>query len=234
MQQHRTSAAACVPKLRFTFSRRSACSAPAPARSALLSPSGAGPCSPAAPSFFLPRPPSSSAQRTWGTGAAAPIVSATNSQGVRPASAGQGGPHSTSAISGRATARMSPHPASTRPAPGPVSSRSNSAATRSAATNRSAPFCARAAASVAGSMAKSSAAANRSARKMRSASSAKRSSGFPTQRTSPALRSRLPPKRSITAPSGPRAMALMVKSRRARSSARLAPSLTEAGRRWSV
>ena len=89
------------------------------------------------------------------------------------------------------------------------------------------------AAAVSGSRAKPSWAAKRTARSSRRPSSRKRRSGSPTQRTSPAARSTCPPKGSAMVPSRARAMALMVKSRRDRSSRRPTPKVTASGRRPS-
>ena len=175
---------------------------------------------------------SSSAQRTLRRGGARPTARAVWPQrssswrGLRRSKPRQG------PMAGSAWARMPPHWASTRPAPGPKSSLSSSANTRSALTLARVGAAARAAARVAGSMVKSRQEAKRSARKMRSASSSKRRAGSPTQRMNPAARSARPPKGSTTPPSS-NAMALMVKSRRARSSLRSVTKRTRSGRRWS-
>ena len=58
-------------------------------------------------------------------------------------------------------------------------------------------------------------------------------SGLPTQRSTRRARSSRPPKRSVTAPASSIAMALIVKSRRARSSARLRTKRTPSGWRPS-
>ena len=92
----------------------------------------------------------------------------------------------------------------------------------------------RMAARVPSSMEKPSWAAKRTARSIRRASSAKRVSGSPTQRISLRNRSSCPPYRSITMPRSSRAMALTVKSRRARSSARVASKSTASGWRPSA
>ena len=76
-------------------------------------------------------------------------------------------------------------------------------------------------------------AANRSARIMRSASSWKRLSGSPTVRMIPAFRSSLPPNGSTMFPLSSMAMALMVKSRLARSSSRFLTNRTLSGCRLS-
>ena len=89
----------------------------------------------------------------------------------------------------------------------------------------------RSAENVAGSMTKRYRAANRMARSARRRSSRMRSSASPTARTTPATRSRWPPNGSRRSPvAGRKAIALMVKSRRARSSSRLAPNSTTACR----
>ncbi len=78
-------------------------------------------------------------------------------------------------------------------------------------------------------------AVNRMARSMRSGSSPNDTSGVPGVRSTPAMRSSMPPEGSTSLSSGTRsAMALTVKSRRSRSPSRVSPNST-AGLRvvWS-
>ena len=102
----------------------------------------------------------------------------------------------------------------------------------------------RIAAAVAASIVKLKRVAKRAARSMRSASSRKRSPASPTARSSPAARSAAPPNGSTRepeatgspcAPEGaPNAMALMVKSRRARSPSIALRKVIASGRRASL
>ena len=78
-------------------------------------------------------------------------------------------------------------------------------------------------------MAYPSSALKRQARRMRSASSANLSRGSPTARIKPRSISALPPKGSIKPHSGRQAIALMVKSLRARSSSIEDTNVTESG-----
>ena len=120
-----------------------------------------------------------------------------------------------------------------------ASIRRSSSRTRSAETEATVGASSRIAASVPGSIASSKRPANRAARMRRRASSAKRSSGSPTARSRRASRSAWPPCGSTNAPRpasrsiGSQAMALIVKSRRARSSVSETPNRTSSGRRRS-
>ena len=106
--------------------------------------------------------------------------------------------------------------------------------TRSCATWASRPRASCAARAVSFSAEKPSTEQKRTSRKMRSASSSNRRFGSPTQRRTPAFRSSCPPQGSTSVPSGDKAMALTVKSRRARSSSMLVPNVTESGWRLSL
>ena len=98
---------------------------------------------------------------------------------------------------------------------------------RSAETMESRPCIVSTAAVSAGSGSSEKRAAKRAARSMRSGSSAKEISGSSGVRNRPAARSPSPSKGSISSMSGRRnASALMVKSRRDRSTARSSPKVT--------
>ncbi len=88
---------------------------------------------------------------------------------------------------------------------------------------------------VSASIAKLSSEAKRTARIIRSASSPKRSSGLPTVLSRFFLISPVPSNKSTnTSPFGRHAMALIVKSRRFKSSSSETPKATESGRRASL
>ena len=108
-----------------------------------------------------------------------------------------------------------------------------SSRTRSAASEAASGAFAAMADMVCASMSKPRRAEKRSARNMRSASSSKRCSGTPTQRMRRLDISSTPPNGSASSPSGGRAMAFMVKSRRLRSALRSPTKLTASGWRWS-
>jgi len=100
----------------------------------------------------------------------------------------------------------------------------SSALIRSADTIDSRPAIAVIAARTSGTTANPSSAVNRAARSIRSGSSLNESSGRPGVRSTLARRSRIPPDGSTSSSDGSRAaMALTVKSRRARSSSRDRP-----------
>ena len=137
--------------------------------------------------------------------------------------------------SGSTTPMTSTYSRSTGAAAGPHSSLSSSAFTRSGERFFSRGAFPRRAAAVPGSISNPRTAANRSPRKMRRPSSAKRQSGSPTARMSRFFRSACPPKGSMTSPVlAFKAMAPMVKSRRARSSSSPTPKVTASGWRPSV
>ena len=158
------------------------------------------------------------------------------------------GPPSTAAPRGARRARAGSRPGAqgareSRIAPDGVASsarmRISSSRTRSAETASTVGAASRIARSVAGSIVSSSRPANRAARIRRRASSAKRSRGSPTARRTRASRSDWPPTGSTSVPrpasrsSGSHAIALIVKSRRARSSVSDTPKRTSSGRRRS-
>ena len=132
---------------------------------------------------------------------------------------GCGTPNSAS-TSGRsaASAPQSRSTASIRDGCGSIRPRASSCQTRSGASVASSPDAATACASaprVSGATTKPKRAAKRATRSTRSGSSAKAGD---TWRSTPARRSAAPPKGSISAPFSSRAIALIVRSRRSRSS----------------
>ena len=125
---------------------------------------------------------------------------------------------------------MSENSISTAPTCAPHSSCSSSAVMRSAETCASRARLRCSAAAVSGSTENPRCAANRSARRMRSASSCKRVSGSPTQRMHWRRKSACPPNGSHRPRTGLHAIALMVKSRRARSHSMSSTNDTLSGR----
>jgi len=117
----------------------------------------------------------------------------------------------------------------TRPACDPRISPENSEHILSADTFLTLTALAVTALRVLSSMENPNTAEKRMALMIRSASSRNRSSGTPTQRSNPSLRSSRPPYGSTKRPSLLQAMALTVKSRRARSASMSAVNSTESG-----
>ena len=117
---------------------------------------------------------------------------------------------------------------------GAASNLDSSSSIRSTDTQSRWAHSARAACPVGGSMAKPNRAANRYSRRMRRASSSKRVAGSPTARRMPCCRSCCPPKGSMSPSASLQAMALMVKSRRARSCRTSGTKCTSSGWRPSV
>ena len=105
---------------------------------------------------------------------------------------------------------------------------------RSRLTPASSAACARIASAVTGSIERSKRAAKRAARSMRNRSSRMRSCGEPIALSTRAVRSALPPTKSMTSPlPGSMKSPLTVKSRRSASSSGVAKRI-ESGRRLSV
>ena len=191
----------------------------------------------------LPRSWSSAARRSaGGSVAAAASTAASEWSSASPGTAFDCGTPRSAASSGRITTR-SPRRSRIPIAPDGVASsarmRISSSRTRSAETASTVGAASRIACSVAGSIVSSSRPANRAARIRRRASSANRSRGSPTARRTRASRSDWPPTGSTSVPrpasrsSGSHAIALIVKSRRARSSVSDTPKRTSSGRRRS-
>ncbi|MNC15149.1 hypothetical protein D3C75_629530 [compost metagenome] len=117
---------------------------------------------------------------------------------------------------------------------GPSTMRSSSARTRSTAICASLSRWRIRPLHVFFAMEKSSTDAKRMQRSMRSASSSNRSSASPTQRITCSCRSFSPANGSISSPFNPQQIALIVKSRRRRSSFTSLTKKTCSGRRWST